>query len=462
MTTIIKTYLAFVGVSLVWLTSLPALQAVVPSPDGGYPGFTSPLGPHYHNYVAAGSDGGGNVTTYVSPGGINWWIRKQNVYSITTPISANPRDAAIFYFAHSYWMVYTIGNFAAINTTNGSTAIVCPSGAFRAGDIGAFIAGGGIPTRTKITAFTDTQHVTISHAATATATGVFTWVTTTPGGFGLATSPDGVNNWSFVKNILLRVSGATATWMGRTLVDFDGTLHVFATATTAHDPTPATGMACYEVHPVSRYALNGTWSSGAIFYTNGSSKKYDIDVIRIGPLYHAFYCDGGGVRQGTSSTLTAATYNNDAVVHVGSVQFPIQSINVFPLNNDRWGMLGDRLDGGHITVATATSTANLTANNFAAQATQTTISIRTTINSNVITSSGAFTAAMAAQRWSITGAGIPPGTSIIGFTDASHVTIINNATATGTVTATVGTWTDNIPAMESPQMASVNGCLPVN
>src|SRR5262249_40993196 len=177
----------------------------------------------------------------------------------------------------------------------------CPAGVFTVGDVGAHIAGAGIPSGSTITTFTDSQHVIISNAAMATATGVNVWVTTSPGAFGLATSSNGVDNWTFVQNISLGVSGATATWMGRSLVDLDGTLHIFATATTALDPTPATGMTCYEVHPLSQYSLSGSWSSGVNFYTNGASKKYDIDVIRIGSLYHAFYCDGGAVRQGTSS-----------------------------------------------------------------------------------------------------------------------------------------------------------------
>jgi hypothetical protein len=44
MKTIIKTYLVVVGASLVCLASLPALQAVLPPPDGGYAGFNTAEG----------------------------------------------------------------------------------------------------------------------------------------------------------------------------------------------------------------------------------------------------------------------------------------------------------------------------------------------------------------------------------------------------------------------------------
>ncbi len=40
----IKTSLAVVEISLVCVASLPALRAVVPPPDGGYPGFNTAEG----------------------------------------------------------------------------------------------------------------------------------------------------------------------------------------------------------------------------------------------------------------------------------------------------------------------------------------------------------------------------------------------------------------------------------
>jgi hypothetical protein len=414
-----------------------------------------------HTYVAAGSDGAGNASIFESNDGLNWFLAEQNAYSVTSPISKNPRDAAPFYYAGSWWMVYTVGNFVNI-TTNGTTAVTVNGGGMTSGDIGATLASSQTTAGTTVTGVTDSQHITISPAASGSATGIAAWLTQSPGSFGLAQSTDGGSTWTFVQDVPTGVANATATWMGRTMVDFDGTLHVFYTTTTNADPVPATGMTPYETHPTSPYNLAGTWSSGVNFYTNGSSKKYDIDVIRIGELYHAFYCDGGGVRHGTSPTLTAASYSNDAITTINGLQMPFQSINVVPLDNGQWAMIADRLDAlGRITVATTPSTSSLISNIWSPYATQTTIPNVVTNGTTSITSSSGFTSAMASQHWSIQGTGIPTNTTIVGFKDASHATV-SAATGSGTITATVGSWADNIPAADSPPQASLNGCLPVD
>ena len=411
-------------------------------------------------YVAAGSDGVGNASIFKSNDGVSWSLAKENAYSVTSPISRNPRDAATFYYAGSWWMVYTVGNFVNI-TTNGTTAVTVNGGGMTSGDIGATLASSQTTAGTTITGVTDSQHITISPAASGSATGVAAWLTQSPGSFGLAQSTDGGSTWTFVQNVPTGVPNATATWMGRTMVDFDGTLHVFYTTTTNADPVPGTGMTSYETHPTSPYNLAGTWSSGVNFYTNGSSKKYDIDVIRIGALYHAFYCDGGGVRHGTSPTLTAASYSSDAITTINGLQMPFQSMNVVPLDNGQWAMIADRLDAfGRITVATTPSTSSLISNIWSPYATQTTIPNVVTNGTTSITSSFGFTSAMASQHWSIQGTGIPANTTIVGFTDASHATV-SAATGSGTITATVGSWADDIPAADSPPQASLNGCLPV-
>ena len=54
MKTIIKIYVALVAVSLVWLSFLPALRAVVPPPDGGYPGFNTAEGTNALQNLTAG------------------------------------------------------------------------------------------------------------------------------------------------------------------------------------------------------------------------------------------------------------------------------------------------------------------------------------------------------------------------------------------------------------------------
>ena len=413
-----------------------------------------------HTYVGAGSDGAGNASIYNSNDGVNWVLARRNAYSQTTPISKNPRDAAPFYYAGSWWMIYTIGNFVNI-TTNGTTAVTVNGGGMTSGDVGATLSSAQTSAGTTIASVIDGQHVTLSRAATGSASAIVGWLTQGPGAFGLAQSTDGGNTWTFVQNIPTGVRGATATWMGRTLVDFDGTLHVFYTASTAANPVPATGMTPYETHPLSQYNLAGQWSSGVNFYTNGSGKKYDIDVIRIGGLYHAFYCDGGGVRHGSSSTLTAATYSNEAIVTINGVQLPFQSMNVVPLDNGQYAMIADRLDTlGRITVATVNSVADLIANTWSPYSTETTIPNVVTNGTTTVTSSAAFTPAMAAQHWSIQGTGIPVNTTIVEYTNASTVTV-STATGSGAITATVGSWADNIPAAESPQQASLNGCLPV-
>ncbi len=357
-------------------------------------------------------------------------------------------------------MVYTVGNFVNI-TTNGTTAVTVNGGGITPGDIGAKLASSQTAAGTTITGVIDSQHVTIRPAAGRSVTGIAAWLTQSPGSFGLAQSTDGGNTWTFVQNVPTGVANATATWMGRTMVDFDGTLHAFYTTSTNANPVGAAGMTPYETHPTSQHNLAGTWSNGTNFYTNGSRTKYDIDVIRIGGLYHAFYCDGGGARHGTSLTLTAASYSNDAITTINGLQMPFQSMNVVPLDNGQWAMIADRLDTfGRITVAIAPSTLTLISNIWSPYATQTTIPNVVTNGTTSITSLSGFTSAMASQHWSIQGTGIPAFTTIVGFTDASHATV-SAATGSGTITATVGSWADNIPAADSPVQASFNGCLPV-
>lgn len=62
MKTIIKIYLAVVAVSLVCFASLPAVQAVVPPPNGGYPGFNT----------AEGTNALQNLTTGVGNAAVGW------------------------------------------------------------------------------------------------------------------------------------------------------------------------------------------------------------------------------------------------------------------------------------------------------------------------------------------------------------------------------------------------------
>jgi hypothetical protein len=58
MKTIVKTYLAVIGVSLVCFVSLPNVQAVVPPPDGGYPGGNTAEG---QNALLSRTTGGYNT-----------------------------------------------------------------------------------------------------------------------------------------------------------------------------------------------------------------------------------------------------------------------------------------------------------------------------------------------------------------------------------------------------------------
>jgi hypothetical protein len=52
--------------------------------------------------------------------------------------------------------------------TNSSANIACTTAAFSAGDVGAGIAGTGIPNGAWISTYTDTKHITLSATATAT------------------------------------------------------------------------------------------------------------------------------------------------------------------------------------------------------------------------------------------------------------------------------------------------------
>jgi hypothetical protein len=62
MKTIVKTYLAVIGISLVCFVLLPNVQAVVPPPDGGYPNFTT----------AEGTNALKNLTSGAGNTGVGW------------------------------------------------------------------------------------------------------------------------------------------------------------------------------------------------------------------------------------------------------------------------------------------------------------------------------------------------------------------------------------------------------
>lgn len=57
-------------------------------------------------------------------------------------------------------------------TTATSTALVATTGKFFTADVGRFVSGAGIPAGTTIVTFTDSTHVVLSAATTASATGV--------------------------------------------------------------------------------------------------------------------------------------------------------------------------------------------------------------------------------------------------------------------------------------------------
>lgn len=75
-----------------------------------------------------------------------------------------------------WWAAYTYYEEAnrtrAVNTTSGSTTVTSASNSFLASDVGVQITGPGIPAGARVTAYTSPTQVTISAAATATASNV--------------------------------------------------------------------------------------------------------------------------------------------------------------------------------------------------------------------------------------------------------------------------------------------------
>jgi|SRR5882762_18328 len=60
-----------------------------------------------------------------------------------------------------------------ICTTNGTTTLTATTGTFSSGGVGLTVVGAGIPPNTTISSFTDSTHVVMSNAATASASNVF-------------------------------------------------------------------------------------------------------------------------------------------------------------------------------------------------------------------------------------------------------------------------------------------------
>lgn len=128
--------------------------------------------------ATADSDGAWPATLYINNGDGTWGtgpvIRMQ-----VTPM------AGTTFAVGDYWAEKngtTIGDGTTRTVTDGvlnsTTTITSASAAFVAGDVGAKVTGTGIPVNTVIASRTNSTTVVLSHAATATATGVHITIVT--------------------------------------------------------------------------------------------------------------------------------------------------------------------------------------------------------------------------------------------------------------------------------------------
>lgn len=99
-------------------------------------------------------------------------------------LEVNPGDAVGWNYGS--WQVVpaaNLGRTVADGATNSNTTVTSATAAFISADIGATIAGIGIPSGTTIASVTNGTTVVLSQAATATATGVTLTITRTTSTF---------------------------------------------------------------------------------------------------------------------------------------------------------------------------------------------------------------------------------------------------------------------------------------
>jgi hypothetical protein len=103
------------------------------------------------NYVIASGD--------KDAGASNEWVGKRRCPTVSSTSSG------------SYLVSYGSRTVSDVASTNGSTTLTSTNAAFTAADVGLGVTGAGIPAGAKIASYVNATTVTLSSAATATATG---------------------------------------------------------------------------------------------------------------------------------------------------------------------------------------------------------------------------------------------------------------------------------------------------
>jgi hypothetical protein len=366
----------------------------------------------------------------------------------------------------------------AVTTTNGS-ATVTSAALFLATDVGKRISGTGIPAGAFITAFTSTSSVTISANATAGAT--VTGVISSGGDYRFVNVPDG-NFIAVVKkydgaSVAVSTTAASTTLTSAGLFlpsdvgrSMSGTGIPLGATITAYTNSSSVTISSAATATGSITAvfdrLEGGVTSMAIGTTSGSATVTSsslfvaTDVGR--PIWGPGIPSGATITAFTSassvtissnatatSSVTgyvgrsgAPTTNTSLAVGTTNASTTVTSAALF-LSTD----VGMRISGTGIPAdAYITAFASASSVTISAAATATgsptatvvrggSMTVGITNASTTVTSSGLFLASDVGKP--ISGTGIPAGSTITGFTDASTVTISSAATSAGT-TAVIG------------------------
>jgi hypothetical protein len=388
------------------------------------------------------------------------------------PLTATTNEAGTYLFSNLPSVGRSLGG---CTTTSGSATVTCPSGLFTSGDTGSKIWGEGIPDGATVTYASPTT-VTLSAAATATGTtrlylGLYYLVLVNAGstplaGATLTADPDadGAPCPSFSPSSacdsaqLASAFRAGSSYLG---ADFGYDLPPSATNAFIGDKVwidqNGNGSADSGERgiPNVRVYLDAN-SNGTLDWTDANANgRWDSGE---GERWVYTDFDGNyllsGLSAGTSYTVRVDTATNwptslpTTPVYEAATASYDNSVSVALNASGQATITGSAcaancnltVDFGYRYTGTNTLAGTICiddgSKNGYCNASATGITVGTTLLSNIVTSAGLFAASDVGR--SLSADGIPAGATITGFTDASHVTISANATATASPTATLG------------------------
>ncbi|HET7487137.1 MAG TPA: IPT/TIG domain-containing protein [Acidimicrobiales bacterium] len=390
----------------------------------------------------------------------------------TTPGSFEPRcgwDGAC----------YANATFNDGVATQGSTTYTSAGAGFTGDDAGKEITGAGIPPATTIAAVSDGSTITLSQPATADGTGLVFSILNATFTDGAATGGSTTFH-SVLPHFTAGDAGHPITGDG---IPDGTTVAAYVDPTTLTLSAPATLSGSRLTFAVARATFaDGASAIGTPHYRSATAAFSGSDVglpftgdgIPDGTTVAAVY-DATTVRlsanptaDGTGLTFTVDRNTFPGFAQAGSTTF-YNFARTFQAGDVGKGISGDRIPAGTTIVAVAAGGFSATLSQPATSQGSTTFTIArntfadgaTTTGSATLTSAtAAFTAADAGKG--VSGAGIPPSTTIATVGTATTVTLSAPATATATgVTFTVArtTFSDGVATTAAPPFTSATAAF---